>query len=64
MKENQRKIEEQQKKMVSLTARGKINQRSSVLILGGRKTQDDRGTNENRRGKAKIQAKGGEKSKK
>ena len=54
MKENQRKIEEQQKKMVSLTARDKIKSTIICFNSGGRKTQDDRGTDENRRGKTKI----------
>ena len=52
MKENQRKIEEQQKKMV----RGQpgINSDHFLTLFfysGGGETQDDRGTNENRRGK-------------
>ena len=53
MKENQRKIEEQQKKMVRGTARDQFRSFLNTIFFksGGGETQDDRGTNENRRGK-------------
>ena len=48
MKENQRKIEEQQKKMVSVSQPVIKSVQDNFFNSGGGKTQDDRGANEDR----------------
>ena len=60
MEENQKKIDEQNKKMVRIDLI--MVSRVYYIFLGGRKTKDYRGANEDWPREAKTQEEGGEES--